>query len=321
MRIILTILLSMSLAYCFGQQEPQYSNYQMNNFMLNPAVAGSYNFWNVKAGYRAQWVGMNGGPQTGFATVHGPIYQGSRLRRNRSKRPHHGLGFTASYDQAGAISYSQAMGTYAFHTKLDEKHFLSIGASFGMKEFRLDANKLKFVQTAIDPELNGGVYSSVSPDLNLGMWLYSDYMFIGISARQLLQSGIELKTPSIDNPEDISKLHNHYFVTAGTKLNMNYNWAFIPSVMLQIVNPAPMQVDINGTFWFKETYAIGFSYRHLDAIYLILDYVHDDRLEIGYAFDLTLSELNRYNSGSHEIIIGYRIQKDNRRVRCPAKFW
>ena len=173
----------------------------------------------------------------------------------------------------------------------------------------------------MDPELSNGTYSSLSPDLNVGMWLYSDYMFFGISARQLLQSGIDLSNTDVTSTDDISKLHNHYFITAGTKLNMNYNWSFIPSVMVQVVTPAPMQVDLNGTFWYKETIAVGFSYRHLDALYLIFDYVYDDKLEIGYAFDLTISELTRYNSGSHEIIIGYRIQKDNRRVRCPAKFW
>ena len=75
------------------------------------------------------------------------------------------------------------------------------------------------------------------------------------------------------------------------------------------------------TFWFKEEIGLGFSYRHLDALYVIFEYVYDKKFEFSYAFDLTLSELNKYNNGTHEIIVGYRWGMPSRKVLCPAKFW
>ncbi len=321
MRALITTILLGIVTLLIGQQEPQYSNYQMNNFMLNPAVAGSYNFWNVKAGFMSQWVGMQGGPKTFFATLHGPIHFQKDKRFRRKKQPHHGLGVSAFHDNAGAISYNGVMGTYAFHARLNRRYTLSIGASFGIKEFRLDASKLKFVETGDDPELTTSIYSDMSPDVNLGFWLYSKNMFFGASARQVLQSDINISAVENINSDELSKLHNHYFITAGTRLDINHTWAFIPSVMVQVVTPAPVQIDLNGTFWFQETFAFGLSYRHLDALYVILDYVHDEKLEIGYAFDLTLSELQKYNSGSHEIIVSYRFNAQRNKVRCPAKFW
>jgi len=321
---LLVILLITIGAFSFGQQEAQYSNYQMNNFMLNPAVAGSYSYWNAKLGYRAQWVGMEGGPQTMFATIHGPLNT-PKMKKKRRRGPKspisHGLGGSVSYDKAGAISYSSLAGTYALHSRINREFTLSFGASFGVKEFRLDGSELKFVHSIDDPEISQEVYSDVVPDMNLGFWLYSDKMFFGASARQVLQSGLTIQSKEAIEGNDYSKLYNHYFITAGIKLDLNPDWAFVPSVMVQSVRPAPVQVDLNGTFWFREEIGLGFSYRHLDAINVIFEYVYDKKFEFSYAFDLTLSELRKYNSGTHEIIVGYRWGMPNKKVLCPAKFW
>ena len=120
------------------------------------------------------------------------------------------------HDEAGAISYNGFAGSYAFHTKLDRHYTLSFGASFGMKEFRLDGSKLDFVQTPDDPEVDNQVYSDVMPDANIGMWLYSEKMFFGLAARNILQSGIDISTTDQVISGDYSKLHNHYFVTGFT---------------------------------------------------------------------------------------------------------
>ena len=321
---ILAVLLITGVFLTFGQQEAQYSNYQMNNFMLNPAVAGSYDYWNAKVGYRTQWVGMDGGPQTMFATLQGPLNTPSikkKRRRGAKSAISHGLGASLSYDKAGAISYASFSGTYALHSKLNRTFTLSLGASFGMKEFRLDGTEFKFIHKLEDPEISNSIYSDIVPDMNIGLWLYSEKMFFGVSARQVLQSGLTIESGESVVGNDFSKLYNHYFITAGVKLDLNREWSFVPSVMVQSVRSAPMQVDVNGTFWFREELGLGFSYRHLDAVYIILEYVYDRKFEFSYAFDLTLSELSKYNNGTHEIILGYRWGMPNKKVMCPAKFW
>ena len=320
MRKLLIILSILSSLLVIGQQEAQYSNYQMNNFMLNPAVAGSYAFGNAKIGYRTQWVGMEGAPQTAFATIHAPIHHPEASRHQRTHKPHHGIGASFFRDQTFAISYTGFSGSYAFHMKMDRKHTLSIGASLGLKNFQLDGNKLIFVHTPDDPEIGKNVYTKLIPDANIGFWFYSDRMFFGGSARQVLNSSLELS--NVDEAKNsLSKLTKHYFITAGTLLDVSREWSFIPSFMVQSVKPAPVQVDLNGTFWYQKKAAVGFSYRNLDAVYLILDYVYNDKLEIGYAFDFTVSELSKYNGGTHEIIVGIRWGEDHHRVTCPAKFW
>jgi type IX secretion system PorP/SprF family membrane protein len=56
-----------------AQQQPYYTQYMLNNFILNPALAGIENYWDIKASYRNQWVGLQGGPTTLYLTVNGPL--------------------------------------------------------------------------------------------------------------------------------------------------------------------------------------------------------------------------------------------------------
>ena len=56
-----------------AQQRPYYTQYIMNNYIINPAVAGIENYWDVKASHRVQWVGLQDAPVTTYLTVHGPL--------------------------------------------------------------------------------------------------------------------------------------------------------------------------------------------------------------------------------------------------------
>lgn len=56
-----------------AQQRPYYTQYIMNNYIINPAVAGIENYWDVKASHRMQWVGLQDAPVTTYLTIHGPL--------------------------------------------------------------------------------------------------------------------------------------------------------------------------------------------------------------------------------------------------------
>ncbi len=56
-----------------AQQQPYYTQYILNNFILNPALAGIENYWDFKVSYRNQWVGLQGAPRTLYLTVNAPL--------------------------------------------------------------------------------------------------------------------------------------------------------------------------------------------------------------------------------------------------------
>jgi len=38
---------------------------------------------------------------------------------------------------------------------------------------------------------------------------------------------------------------------------------------------------------------------------------------LGYSYDYTITELNKYNDGSHEIILRYQFQKKTTQIKSP----
>jgi hypothetical protein len=48
------------------------------------------------------------------------------------------------------------------------------------------------------------------------------------------------------------------------------------------------------------------SYRFRDAVGVMLGYSFDETLFFGYAYDISISAIRTYQTGSHEIMIGYR---------------
>ena len=58
LRIILILLVALTVRPVLGQQQFVFTNYLLNQYYYNPALAGSQNFHTASLGYRNQWVGF-----------------------------------------------------------------------------------------------------------------------------------------------------------------------------------------------------------------------------------------------------------------------
>jgi len=83
--------------------------------------------------------------------------------------------------------------------------------------------------------------------------------------------------------------------------------------MLKYMSPAPLTLDFNIKVNFKEQMWGGLSYRTNDALVIIAGYNIKDKINIGYSYDVTLSELKQYSTGSHEILLGYKVFTEARK--------
>src|SRR4028119_333752 len=92
-----------ALVFCsasFAQQLPHYTQYILNNFIINPAVAGIENYTDVKISHRHQWVGIDGAPVTTYLTIHGPLKKSDYERETAT-------GFHASGENPRGKAYWQ----------------------------------------------------------------------------------------------------------------------------------------------------------------------------------------------------------------------
>ncbi|MBB2145266.1 type IX secretion system membrane protein PorP/SprF [Pedobacter sp. LMG 31464] len=318
---IFIFIIGISLS-AFGQQKPQYTQYIFNNYLLNPALSGIENYTDFKAGYRKQWSGIDGAPQTTFASAHwslgsdylwknplsmpekGDDPMSDNYMQNYTASPaHHGMGATVVLDKAGPISRLDANLTYAYHLQLSGTLNLSVGAAVGITRIGLNVNELT-LENPNDPALNNTITSQVKPDLSMGVWLYGARFFAGASVQQILPQKLAFTSdPNYNSGKEVP----HAFLTAGYKLFIDEEISAIPSVMIKYVSPTPVSVDANLKVAFKDRFWIGGSYRYNDSYSAMAGLNISKLINLTYSYDFTTSQLNKVSYGSHEIVLGLQL--------------
>lgn len=312
-----------------AQQRAHYSQYMINKYVLNPAVAGTQdNYVDFKAGIRTQWVGLADAPNTYYFTANMPIgkpmVQPGHHYRGEDHN-WHGVGMQAYSDATGPTKRSGGYGSYAYNLGINKYIRVSLGAFVGVQQFTINSSVLKPDPQSPDgfgsDQILGGDINDIVPDIGVGAWLYSRDFYIGVSAFQLLRNELDLTSTSL------SRLMNHYFVTAGINLPVSEEFQVIPSFIVKVVTPAPISVDLDCRIKHISGFWGGVSYRSGDSFTAVFGYQlelgnrgENGVLDFSYAFDLTTSALRNYNVGSHEVVVGYRLPLHGH-IICASKFW
>ena len=144
--------------------------------------------------------------------------------------------------------------------------------------------------------------SDIWPDAGLGLYLYSDQFYVGLSVAQLLNNNVKI----FDNKDGVNRLKTHINLIGAYHFWIDDNWMIEPSLMVKGTAPKQLSFDLTARVEWQRMLWAGVSYRNQDAIGILLGYSFDETLFFGYSYDIGISELSKYNTGSHEIMIGYR---------------
>ncbi len=335
--VIMSILLFAGPA-ARAQQKPHYTQYILNQFIVNPAITGIENYMDLKVSHRHQWVGIQDAPVTTYVTLHGALNKkdyrttatsfevpgenprGQQYWQNyTAATPHHGVGMQVVNDVTGPINSLSAYGTYAYHLGLTPRTSLSGGFGVGINRVSLDAGKLDFGDIQVDQAVySSGVLNRTRLDLMAGLYLYSADYFVGLSAQQIVPQQIDFSDGYV-RPVT-GKSVPHLFATAGYRFQVGYDFNLIPSVMVKYVNPLPTQVEFNAKLQYQDKAWVGASYRHKDGFAGMLGLNVSNTFNVGYAYDYTTSRLNNFSKGTHEFVIGFLIgnRYDD---SCPRNVW
>ena len=286
----------LSVVVVRAQQLPQYSNYMINDYVLNPAVGGSNPFFEGKSNNRYQWIGITDAPRTYILSVNGP-----------TKNLKMGLGGILFTDIVGPTRRTGLYFSYAYHLKISEKVKLSLGLSGGLLQFTVDGSKITLRDPA-DLVISNGVQSVLLPDFGAGVYVYSTdkRWYAGASVPQILQNKIRF----FDNSTtDLSTLATHYYVTGGYKFDIGDDFKIEPSTCIKYVKPAPLQFDIGLRGIYQEKLWIGGAFRYLDAISAMVGYTMQENITFAYSYDFTMTNIKKYSTGTHELMIGIKFHK------------
>jgi type IX secretion system PorP/SprF family membrane protein len=298
---ILLFALMFTGVLSYAQQDAQFTQYMYNTINVNPAYAGSRGALSIFALYRTQWVGLDGAPVTSTVSMNTPLNE-SNL----------GLGVSLINDEIGPTTENAISADLSYTIKTSETWKLSFGIKATANLFDLDATKLNPVD-ATDPSLQN--YSKFSPNIGAGIYWHSDNAYIGFSVPNFIETN-----RYDDNEVAIFKEKISYYLIGGLVFDLSDSVKFKPAFITKMVEGAPLQVDVAGNFMFYDKFMLGVSYRWSAALSAMVGFQLTDGLYVGYGYDKETTNLDNYNSGSHEIFLRYELFNNIKKITTPRFF-
>ena len=309
--IILLFLVTFSVTQLKAQEQIVYDQYYFNYYLVNPAIAGAERCSHLMLTGKFQWVGLEDAPMTQTLSFR------TRILNNV------GLG-AYIYNDRNGYSYRQGgQLTFAYHIPLSEssgyfmkersvERQLSFGISAKVHHYNF-SDKLFIPEHMDDPVIfNGGQDRGFYFNTNFGVYFLWDNFFLGASGTNLIPS----KMVEFGNEEPVPLLTGFFFT--GYDIEMSNSMTLEPSVMFKMNEEGNRQLDGNLKFmqtlpdnedfsyWLQVSYRQGLDggNTHPLALSPVLGLRYGG-FHLAYAYTLGLTGINRHNSGSHEIMLGY----------------
>jgi type IX secretion system PorP/SprF family membrane protein len=297
-KYIISITFLLSSCWLFSQQDPQYSQYNYNMNVINPAYAGSKGVLSVGVLGRSQWVGVQGSPRTLTLSVNSPV--GKSV----------GLGLSLIADKIGPVRETNLFTDFSYTIVTSENSRLAFGIKAGLTSLQvntLSANEQN------DP-LNIPI-DRTAPNFGAGAYYYTDKFYAGFSIPNFLKTRYLEKTAGIVST---ASEQMHYFLTSGYVFDLYDNLKLKPSTMIRGVKGSPLSIDLSANFLWEEKFEFGISYRFDKSISGVVGFLLNEDMRIGYSYDQSINNFGNTNFGSHELML--LIDFNRRKLKNPRFF-
>ena len=306
MKFIKNHIIAMALFGCtvgMAQQLPQFTQYMYNTISINPAYAGSREALSIVGLHRSQWVGFRGGPITQTLSIHTP------LRNDRI-----GLGLSFIEDDLGPENFTYLYGDFSYSIPTGKTGKLAFGIKGGFTQYSLDPDFRE--AECFDPSIYG-IEDRWIPNIGLGVYYSTNRVYFGLSTPRVLNTDKNTE----EGFEALDRLS--YYFTGGVVVDLSNSFKFKPAFLVKATNGAPVSYDLTANFLYNEKFWIGGSYRINEktaAIGGIADFQVSRQLRVGYAYEKPISEIARYTTGTHEILLMYEFKFLSSKLKSPRYF-
>ncbi len=277
-----------TLQFSVAQQDPNFTLYNFNKNIINPAVAGSIDAKQVSLGYRSQWIGVSDAPNTQAINYTTPLKNGL------------GLGVSLVRDQVFVLQETDLTVDVSYKLQLSETHDLFFGVKTGASIVNIDLNKAG--AHGNDPLFSRN-QSFINTQFGAGAYLLHQDYYVSISSPNFLNGKRYIKQGNAPRAA-VDNLHMYY--GAGYHFAINPQVTITPAFMHRSTQGAPSSTDISATVAYNNIQA-GMNYRvdEMYSIYTLFDIM--ERVRFGAAYDFTTSKINQINNnGSIEMMIQYQ---------------
>lgn len=297
---MLALVLSLSFWSANAQQEQQYTQFMHNKLGFNPGYAGSYVSPTMIGVFRKQWIGLEGSPSTQVISYNQPLLN-SRI----------GIGGNLVRNTIGINQNITLEFAYAYRFRI-RRGWLGCGVQASIRHIR---------QNWADPRLSGtqnlltdnsvpaDVRSKAVPNFGMGLFYVSDKYFWGVSIPRLIQNNIDFAAAGAVLSREAQTLYG----TAGVVFKIKEGIEVTPQILLKYVKNTPFDADINVNALFQKRFSGGLTYRTGggqasaagESIDVLAGIQANKSLYLGLSYDISLTKLRKYNSGSLEALVRY----------------
>lgn len=289
--LILALFLSVTL---YAQQDAQYTQYMYNMSVINPAYTTSnFGVLNLGGLHRSQWNGIAGAPNSSNLFAHIPL-------NNQLE-----VGASIINDNIGdVVKENNLFFDVAYKLNFDSFGTLSFGVKTGFTLFDVNFNgfTLESGDVFTDPDFENNIQKTFF-NFGTGIYFNTDNYYVGLSIPNILTT----KHLNRNNGKYQGVENAHWYLTSGYVFEINDTFKLKPAFMLKTAKGAPFTLDITTNILYNNKVEFGLGYRTEDAISGMINFSVTPELNIGYAYDHTISNLGPFSSGSHEIILLYKI--------------
>jgi type IX secretion system PorP/SprF family membrane protein len=289
----------------WGQSDPMFTQYMFNEMYINPAYAGSRENVSVTGLLREQWVGLDGAPSTQTFSVHAPIL-GKKV----------GLGLTFLNESIGVSKRTGFNLNGSYRIPMDQ-NTLSFGLQLGVNSI---SESLLDLGLASDNQFQLNTGKQLAPNFGFGTYYVAPKWYLGLSIPRMIQNRLDVTTGTGAVQNKLNVKDWHYFVTAGSIHSLSTDIKLRPALLIKTVNGAPMELDLSCNVLLRDFVWVGLAYRTQDALSFLAGAQLTKQLRLGYSYDMSTSKLKDFNSGSHEIMLGYDFSFDKNKIISPRYF-
>ena len=277
-----------------AQQEQLNTQYMFNTQSINPAYAGTWESAGFTILTGQQWGGFEGAPQSYSFSLQAPL-------SNKKS----GLGLNIVNDKVGFEKRFCTFGDYSYLIKVNKTTNLRLGIKGGFSHYSgYDNNLLKSEQ--IIPEQQERNTRSML-NAGAGAFLYNKKYYVGFSVPKIISNKYEddVENFALDNE------NQQYYLMSGFIVNMGRNLIFKPTTMaiatLASNSGRPAEINLAANFLVKEKLWFGAMFRTNNTYGFMAQWIFNRNLRLGYAYDMTASNLSIQQNSSHNLMVSYEL--------------
>ena len=307
--LILTLLLTLVCLPAAAQTDAQFSQYYEVPTYYNPAAVGRTDFLSIHGGGRMQWVGVKNAPKSFLLSADMPFKVfGKRIG-------------------AGIVMGQESIGLYKTLT-LDAQlgyKFKKWGGEF-TAAVQLGMYDQSFKGTEVvlpdDDDYHQGTDDGIPTqdlhgtafDIGAGLWYEHRHWWAGVSCTHITSPTVSLNSGEggTGGSSDTQYIYSFkagrvvYFMAGGNIPLKNTLFEVMPSVLVKS-DFTFTTAEVTARARYRKFLSFGLGYRYDDAVSATIA-AEFKNFYVGYTYDYPTSSIAKASSGSHEIMVGYRMK-------------